>query len=257
MFNKETYFSNLSTEFLGRPLLFFDEVSSTNDVIKELQNLKNGTVVVAARQIKGRGRDGRVWFSENTENLYFSFIIKFVDIRSLSVLNIIAAYSLCDCLKKYANFKIKWPNDILLNGKKIAGILIETKIKKNFLNYAVIGIGLNVDSNGFPNNLKDKATSLKDIVNEPVPREEVLANFFNIFENYLLTINDKSTTINIVQLWQEYSAFINKKIILRTKDDFKEFIEKGINASGAIIVEDILKNTFILHYGEIINVNDC
>ncbi|MDY6820625.1 MAG: biotin--[acetyl-CoA-carboxylase] ligase [Deferribacterota bacterium] len=251
MFNNKLYFEHLNTHFLGRKHKVYDKCTSTQDVIREYSNL-DGFVVIASTQTKGRGRMGRSWFSSDNENLYFSYVLKNPHLRNLQIINLLVSFSLCELLSEYGNFKIKWPNDIVFNYKKVAGILIESSIVNKSVLYSIIGIGLNINFKYLPKELQDRAISIKSITNANIEKEILLAKYFNIFETYLLTYLNNSITIDLVGKWRELSAYYGKRIKIRLNDDEECFIEKGIDADGALRVTREDGSEKKLYYGEIV-----
>ena len=142
----------LKNSRLGKPLHFFEEVGSTNDILKEQaeSGAPEGCAVVADRQTHGRGRMGRQWLSLSGKGLYMSVLLRpgwpASDSTFVSMLSAVALAHALDSLGMN-NILLKWPNDILVNGKKIAGILVEPGVSRNLMDYSVIGIGVNVHHN--------------------------------------------------------------------------------------------------------------
>lgn len=254
MFNVELYKNRLLTKIFGRNIVVLDTVTSTNDAIIEFHE-HNGFVLLANVQTNGRGRMGRIWYSNSDDNLYFSFIINNIDVQSLPMVGLFVAFSLYDILKAFGPFKIKWPNDIVMSKKKLAGILIESKIINNKLLYAVVGVGINVNAKAFPPEIKDFATSIYLACNKEVSREELLANFFNTFEFYLLTYKKSDIRINIKEKWKETSEYINKLVKMTADGKTEYFVERGISSDGALYVEDMRGNLKKIYYGDILNVD--
>jgi len=142
-----------------RNIFKFDTVNSTNDLLlkwAESTSTPNGSVIWASSQLKGRGQHGREWKSVPGESLTFSMFIRRdnMSIKEQFIFNKAISVALLKSLQVISpNFKIKWPNDIYLNRKKIAGILIENSIKGNFIDYSVVGIGINVNHRKFAEEL--------------------------------------------------------------------------------------------------------
>lgn len=216
-------------------LIYLDEVDSTNAYAVQ-NDFKPFTCVAAGRQTKGRGRSGRVWHSGSDENLYFSVVMGRIDSSVLLPLNIFAGYILCDTLKNLVDAKVKWPNDMVVNGRKLAGILMETSFSGGVLEKAVIGIGLNVNCESFPDEIKDIATSIYLETGKKAEREMILAAFLQNLENSFDRFISKD--IDIVKLWPAYSAFLDKRIAIH-KDGVKTpYTEKGIDATGCLLAQD-------------------
>ncbi len=158
-----------NTVFMGKNLVFVPECHSTNDLALQLcqqQTISEGSVIITNNQTAGRGQRGNTWHVEPGKNLTFSIILKptFLAIKDQFLLNIVTALSIHDYLveKTDATIRIKWPNDMMVNTKKIAGILIENQIQGNSFSTAVVGIGLNMNQETFSINT---ATSLYQVSN--------------------------------------------------------------------------------------------
>ncbi|MGE4317780.1 MAG: biotin--[acetyl-CoA-carboxylase] ligase [Deferribacterales bacterium] len=208
-----------------------DSIDSTN-AYAVMNSLPPFSCVTAETQTAGRGRSGRKWHSSKGENLYFSIVLHGLDVPKLLPMNIFAGYILADTLSPYADVKVKWPNDLTVNGRKMAGILMETSFSGGVLEKAVLGIGLNVNTTDFPEEIKDIATSLKRETGQTFSREEVLASFMNNLESRYDDFLNGS--VDIAKLWSFYSAFLDKKISIH-KDGVKTiYTEKGIDGFGCL-----------------------
>jgi BirA family biotin operon repressor/biotin-[acetyl-CoA-carboxylase] ligase len=230
-------------------ILYFKELNSTN--IYSLENdLPDFTVVLADKQTNGKGRSSRIWESSSDQNLYFSIVLPKMDINRLLPLNIVAGYALCDSVRKYClNTDLKWPNDLVIEGKKLAGLLLDVKFSGNNLKKVVLGIGINVNIISFPETIKNIATSIKLNIGNFVQREELLADFLIEFEKKLDTLLNGN--IDIKALWKDYSANLNKKINIHVGDIKQNFIERGINENGGLIVEDVSGKLSEIYTGDI------
>jgi len=159
----------------------FELINSTNTYLKENINLLDENkiiVIVSDKQTEGKGQKNNKWFSNDENGVYFSLGIKLNINKNFQYLPHLTAVSIIDCLNDITNsseFKIKEPNDILFNNKKISGILIENVVKGDFI-YIIIGIGLNVnnDVNKFPKDIKDIAISLKEIFKREFDKDEII-----------------------------------------------------------------------------------
>src|ERR1039457_2454343 len=168
------------TKVVGRDIRVFEETTSTNDVIEKLarDGVKEGVVVFAESQTKGRGRLGRKWMSPAKRGLWFSVLMR-PDLRPQETtrLNVASATALRRAIESQTGLKpeIKWPNDILIHGKKVAGILTELSGELDHVKYIVLGIGVdvNLSQGDFPPELRKLATSLKAELGKPVSRPEL------------------------------------------------------------------------------------
>lgn len=189
-------FKNLKTKFLGRNMLHFEVINSTQKYIKEnsIKNMPNGTIVIADTQSSGIGTQGRKWFTgDNNENIAMSFVLyPETDIKKFSNLTKLIAECIINTVKKLYGYelKIKVPNDIICNEKKIAGILTESSSIGEKVKKIIIGIGFNVNQMEFPEDLKDLATSLKKEFSKNFSKEEIIVEFLNEFELVYLKLLD-------------------------------------------------------------------
>jgi BirA family biotin operon repressor/biotin-[acetyl-CoA-carboxylase] ligase len=233
--------SPASSEGLGSPLLRFDQLSSTSDYARELaiQGLTEGTTVIARRQTAGKGRQGRIWDSPVDEGLYMSIILRPpITPAQASLITLAAAIAVAETLSLdfAAPVDIKWPNDILLNGRKMCGILVESSIENNCLQYAILGIGVNLMQKAFPDELQKTATSLCiETQTEITPDDFLQPLLARLTHWYAVSISQPET---IISRWQELSSFAEDcavRIILH--DTVIEGITRGLMPSGALLVE--------------------
>lgn len=224
----------------------FQELDSTNNYLKKLgsQGEKEMQLVIAETQTGGRGRMGRSFYSPNGTGIYFSLLLhpEFSAEKSL-FLTVMAAVSVAETVMKYNSndVKIKWVNDIYIDGKKVCGILTEGAINGNqMLDYAVVGMGINVvaPENGFPDDIKDIATSLFPGNKEENIKERIVADVVNrFFEMY------NGIDTDYIKRYKEYSYLTGKEIN----------IISGENTRPATVI-DITDNCHLLvknEYGEI------
>jgi len=177
----------LGTKSLGTKVIHYDSVSSTMDIAFRLamEGGDEGTVVCAETQTKGKGRLGRHWISPKGKGIYMSVILRPklfpADVAQLTLLSAVA---LCEAIKNVSGVtsKIKWPNDLLVNNKKLAGILTELSAEIDCVRFVVIGIGVNVNTS--INSLPSNATSLKNEIQQPVSRVELVQEILRSLENW-------------------------------------------------------------------------
>ena len=187
---KEYIENNLKTKFLGKNIDYYESIDSTHLLAKKIPNkeLKDGMLILADNQTEGIGTHERKWFTGKGENLSFNIILTpNCDINKISQLTIKSAECIVTILKKYnIETTIKKPNDIILNNKKMAGILTECVTRKDIVKTIYIGIGININQTEFPGNLTNIATSLKKEFNKEFCREEILVQFLEEFEKEYL-----------------------------------------------------------------------
>jgi len=193
----------------------FKIISSTNDKAKELaKKRKYNLVVTATKQKKGHGRFGRKWNSE-FGGLYMTILLKEGNLGNVKYLTFIAAVAVARVIRKIAglNAKVKWPNDVLINNKKICGILTETISGKE--NYALVGIGVNVNQKIFSRSIIKKSTSLKIESNNTYNINNILKLIIKEFSNLHKYYKSKSYD-KIIGFWKQYSHTLGKKIRAKT-----------------------------------------
>ena len=183
---------NLQTNFLGRNCIYYKKIDSTQKEIYRLietNAITNGTLVMADIQINGIGTHGRKWYTNEAGNIAFSFYIKTnCNIKKLSGLTLEIANIIIQIFKeKYnINLQIKEPNDIVVNGKKLGGILTETKMHLENVKYIVVGIGINANKQNFTPDLENIATSIKNEFNIQVDVKSFIVEFCNKFEKEII-----------------------------------------------------------------------
>jgi|ERR1700757_4367111 len=191
----------MDTLFIGQHILELDEIESTNtyatNLIKEIQ-VAEGTIVLTHKQTKGRGQVGNTWQAESGKNLTFSLVLhpSFLSVDKQFYLSKITSLAVFGMLTDFLNtslydIKIKWPNDILVNDKKIAGILIENILRGNFLQNSVIGVGININQQSF-NNVDKLATSLGILLQKDFDLKEMLYVFCKHFEALYLSLKQNN-----------------------------------------------------------------
>lgn len=233
---------HLDTEFLGRTIHYFDSIDSTNDRAKKIAREElEGTVVIAEQQTEGKGRLGRKWISPSGKGIWMSIILKpNIAPYNVSSITLLGAASVYKAFKKLGiDSEIKWPNDILIGGKKVSGILTEMNAELDRINYLVIGIGINanLDKEDIPEELKYKATSIKIKEARTIDRKELLANVLNEFEILYKSFIDENNNLKAIKICKENSATIGKevKIVQGKKERLGKAID--INDAGELLVE--------------------
>ncbi len=163
---------------IGKPVELFDEIDSTNDALKRAakHGAAHGTLYVAESQSRGRGRQGRTWLAERGESILASVLLRIdCEPRRLPPLAIVAGLAARDAIGGAA--KIKWPNDVLIDGKKVAGVLVEAVLSGSRVEAVVVGIGINVHQRSFPAEIAGRATSVTLHAKAQPDRASILADF--------------------------------------------------------------------------------
>lgn len=213
-------------------IINFETLPSTNLYLKQnYHSLDEYTVITTNNQTNGRGRINRVWNSKK-DDLTFSILLKpNIDSSKLPLISLIAGAALCNVIDQYSKCFIKWPNDILVNDKKLAGILVEGVYSEN-VEAIIVGIGINVNSVEFPNDLIIKATSLKKELNKTIDKEkllnEIIKEFIIIYNEFL---NGNNIYIDIIQ---KNNYLKNKKVYINNNE--VEVLD--INNYGNLIIKE-------------------
>ena len=187
---------HLTTDFIGRNIYYFDTLPSTNVKAKELAlEEKEGTIIIAEEQTKGKGRLGRHWISPKGKGIWMSIILKpSIAPSEVAKLTLIGAAAVNQGLEDMGiESYIKWPNDIIVHDKKVCGILTEMSCELNMINYVVMGIGININlgKEDFGKELIGKATSLMNFVDNNINRKKLLATVLNHFEKLYLPFKEE------------------------------------------------------------------
>ena len=242
--------SRLKTRLLGRPLHFFETIDSTNTYAMQLaaEGAVEGTLVVADAQTGGRGRLGRSWVSPAGVNLYCSLILRPPIAASLAPqINLVAAVAVADTMAGLDGPPpaIKWPNDVLLSGKKVCGILAEMQTRGEHLQAIILGIGvnLNVRLEAFPQELRDKASSLFVVTGTPVERAAFAASLLTHLEQaYLLWLEEGFPALRAA--WERYAAdLIGRQIAVAAQGEAISGTVLGLDTDGALLVREQTTDT--------------
>ncbi|MFI3173667.1 MAG: biotin--[acetyl-CoA-carboxylase] ligase [Bacillota bacterium] len=192
-FHRDVILKNLQTKQLGQNTIFFDKTDSTNDQLKlhARKGAEEGTLAVAELMTKGKGRRGRSWFANRGDGIWLSLLLRpQIPPQDASMLTLLSAIALSSAIEETTGLvtDIKWPNDILYEGKKLCGILTEMDCEMEQINFIVLGIGINVNTktSDFPEELQETATSLSVILDKKIPRTPLLQNFLMEFEQLYL-----------------------------------------------------------------------
>lgn len=262
--NSKELLANLDNKEIGTNIIVYERLQSTNSKGKELalNGCRSGTVIIAEEQTAGRGRQGRSWHSPKGTGLWLSIIVypKILPLKApfLTILASLAVYETINYVEKEikkntwiddsklknnkpnlknSNLEIKWPNDLLLDGKKISGILSEISISKQ-IKYAVVGIGINVNQENFPKEIGNLATSLKIKYKQDIDRIKILKKLLSSFEKYYyLLLNDKC--FDLLNMYKEKLNIINKEVEIYSGEKIYQGRVIDISDKGELIVNEI------------------
>ena len=237
---------DLKTENIGKRVYYFEELDSTQNFAQQIaaDKKENGTIVIAEKQTSGRGRLDRKWTSPKG-GIWFSLIIqpKF-DVSSSTLIPILSAVALSKSIKKILGVEteVKWPNDIILNGKKVAGILVDASVQANNIEYLILGIGINFDID--TKKLEKRLSKTPNFYgvnslrgnNNKTPPKILLKEFLFQFEKNLSSL-DKGEKAKIVKEWTKKAAGIGRKITINTSNGKISGISQGIDSDGALKIK--------------------
>jgi len=216
---------------------YLDICTSTQDIADMLasQGAPEGTVVICEEMSYGRGRLGRKWVA-GRGGLWFTIVLKPKMIKSLQLLTLIAGTSVVKTLKELYNLdvSVKWPNDVLLSGRKLCGVLIEARLEADRVNYVLVGVGVNVN-NELPEELRGTGVTLMEVLGCRVPRVPILkgvvSNLLNLY-NELLRGNDDV----VISEWKRYNSTIGRKVKVVSFNEVFEGIAVDVGVDGSLIV---------------------
>ena len=246
------------TQWTGKTGYYYDVLDSTNKKAKELAEAggPHGMIVVAGAQEAGLGRRGRSWSSEAGQGIYMSFVLRpEIEADKASMLTLVTALAVEKAiysLTKYSDVTpfIKWPNDIVIRGKKVCGILTEMTMKDNQVDYIVVGIGVNVHNREFPADIANIATSLELEVGHAFARERLVELIMMQFEKYYALFMQEQNLSLLLEEYQQVSANKGRKVTVLDPAGQYEGIARGITNKGELIV-DTLEGTKLVSSGEV------
>lgn len=244
-------------QVIGREIIYKEEVDSTNEVCKTLaeEGAVEGTVVIAEKQNAGKGRMGRRWHSPAGQGIWFSFILRPVmNPGDASKVTLMAAVAVATAIQQVTGIKagIKWPNDILLEGRKLAGILTEMNAETDKINYLVIGIGINVclQDEELPSELRALAVSLAEEKGVNVSRTKLLAEILRQLD-CLYKDFQKGIFTRIFSMWRDLSVTLNRTVTVKGLHYTEEGFAVDIDDTGALLLRDGQGNIKRIYSGDV------
>lgn len=248
--------SRMQTKWAAKKVYYFDKTGSTNVEAKHEAELgaPHGTLVVADSQSDGRGRRGRSWEAKAGENIFMTLLLRpeFAPDRA-SMLTLLMALATAQAVEECCQLqaKIKWPNDLVVNGKKICGILTEMSMERDYIQHVVIGVGINVNQLQFDGEIEQKATSLRIEGKQTFSRAELIQHVMENFEKQYTLF---TKTLDLSALMGEYNkrlVSMNKQVrILDPKGEY-EGISQGITNEGELIVRKPDQTVEKVYAGEV------
>lgn len=225
----------------NKNIIYYEQLDSTNTKASELasEDAEHGTVVVAGCQTAGKGRRGRTWESPSEDNIYMSILLRpEFEADRAPMITLVMAYSVAKVLREngFADVQIKWPNDLVLSGKKVCGILTEMHLQGTTIDSIVVGVGVNVNTTSFSEELVDKATSLFLECGKLLDKEQLIVDIVETF----MEMYDRFAEAGDLEFLQDaYNAILvnkNREVcILEPENEYTAYAY-GINPNGELVV---------------------
>lgn len=248
--------SLVDTKWAGKNVVYYDEIDSTNNRAKEAgdNGAAHGTLFVADMQVAGKGRRGRVWQSPAGSSIYMTILL-YPEISPLKApqLTLVMAIAVAEGIKEVTGLdtKIKWPNDIVVNGRKICGILTEMSTEIDYINHVVIGAGINVNQDDFPEDIRKTASSLKMELGKQVKRSELIAAIMKSFEkDYEIFVKTEDLS-GLQELYNSMLVNLDRDVKVLEPGNEYEAHALGINKTGELIVRTAEGEEKEIYAGEV------
>ena len=232
-----------SMALIGKEILNFKKVTSTNDVLKRMAVLgtDEGVVVVASQQTKGRGRQEKKWYSPKNKGLYLSVLLRpKLDNRFIGLLSLYAALTVSQAISQISGLKVgvKWPNDILVGDKKVAGILVESSSAMS-LRFVIIGVGINIARRFFVRDkLRKTAGSLAELSGKKIDHETLLQTVLQkMDEGYALLREEEIWRRTIIQGWCGFCVHLGQMVSIKTDNGVIDGVFAGVTETGEAVLK--------------------
>ncbi|RJP22834.1 MAG: biotin--[acetyl-CoA-carboxylase] ligase [Candidatus Abyssobacteria bacterium SURF_5] len=252
----------LNTKAIGKSIVSFDSIPSTIDAAGSLAagGAEEGTVVVAESQTGGRGRLGRAWSSPRGAGIWTSIILRPpIPPRDAPKLTLLAAVAVAAVLQEtyHIDARIKWPNDVIVNNRKICGALTELVAEQDQVKYAIVSFGLNVNQipSTFPPDVADLATSMRMETGKRLERAEVFTHVMSELDRLYLTFR-QDNGIDIMNRWRARSCTLGKQVTVRLRDELVEGIARDLAEDGSLVVEVAGGRLRHISYGDVTILRD-
>lgn len=243
-----------------REVLLFDRVLSTNQIALQMGStgMPGGVLILAEAQDQGKGRLNRIWVSPSGVNIYLSVLLRpFQEVRDFPLFSLAAAVAVVQAIRATTGLPVvtKWPNDILLDDRKVGGILLETGKKSGEVPYLVIGAGINVnwEENDIPENLREHATSLKIALGHIVDRNR-LVNEILIALAQQITLLDENKSDLIIKGLSEVCETLGKRVKVATPDRIYEGVAEALSNDGGLVLRLADKSQRTIYVGDVTKV---
>ena len=240
--SKEEIESCLKTQWAGRNLIYYPVTDSTNTRIQQMaeEGAVHGSVAVAGEQTAGKGRRGRSWIDPPGAGIAMSILLRpEISSENASMLTLVAALAATKAIRTLTGLdaKIKWPNDVVLSGKKAVGILTQMSTEEDAIRYVIVGIGVNVNREHFPEEIEQTATSLKLESGRTISRSSLVAEILQEFETYYARFLEKNDLSELCAEYDSWSANVGR--VVRVLDPAGEYSGEalGIDSRGQLLVK--------------------
>ena len=240
--DKSQLVARLKTKTIGKQLRIYEELTSTNDKIREFAEAgaDEGLAILANEQTGGRGRLSRKWDSPPNMGLWFSILLRpNLNLKKSGLLPLTAAVAVADGIERELAIKpqTKWPNDLLLQGKKFCGILSEAKIIEDNFKFIILGIGINLNQKlqNFPDTFRSHATSLSLHVNKKIDKTALLAKILESFEKWYHELAKKRFN-SILKEWKTRCAHLGSQVKIVTPNEEITGIAEDISKNGLLLL---------------------
>ena len=235
--------SVLSTKWMGKVIHHFHTIDSTNSEAYQLalRGTREGEVVIAESQKKGRGRLGRCWYSPPSLNLYLSVILRpKIPPQQASLITLMAAVATADAIQKFSGLfpLIKWPNDILMRGRKVAGLLNEIHSEMDRIHFVILGIGVNLNMDGkmFPKAIRTVATSLKNEMGETISRKAFLSCLLQEWERWYAIFLEEGGSA-VLKAWKDWAQIKGRQVKVTSFGETLVGTAVDVDSDGALILK--------------------
>lgn len=249
--------NGLATKWLGRTIHFYDQVESTNLLAVELAqgDAPEGVVVLADQQLSGRGRGSRSWHSPAGVGIYCSVILRpQVEPEKGQLITLMAGVSIAKAIERQTELspRVKWPNDVLINDKKVAGILLEARVSGARIGYAVIGFGINANNGrgDLPEDIRANASSLRMELKKTVDRGALVIEIFSELEKLYHNFQRGDFSV-ILEQWRHYSSTLGQRVRIWRKDKATEGLAFDLTENGGLLVTLAEGKQIVFHAGDI------
>lgn len=236
-----------------KEVIYFDEIDSTNNAAKKA-TVECNTLFIADCQTSGRGRTGREWASAKGCGIWMSIVtLPKISIEKIMQITLVTGIAVCETVNRMFGLdsQIKWPNDIVVDGKKLCGILTEAVMEEQTVTKIINGIGINVNAEKFPENISDTATSLYLITGNKSVRTDIVNGILDSFEKYYTMLIDKENMAEIIEKYKSLCVNIGKRVVSVGKNKKTEGTAIDISPAGELIIEKDDGTTVSVNAGEV------